>query len=141
MAARRQVPLFFQILVLLLVWGIISACNHKNTGNAGIGVDQFTAELKKGGFEIVQGYFQLWKIEDCPKSFEVMGTCYFNNPTAPYVMPVVPYWPNEYIDPATKNAFGETKEGYSTSFRFDPNEAIVIFGFLPPKAVYFGLQS
>lgn len=141
MAARRQVPLFFQILVLLLVWGIISACNHKNTGNAGIGVDQFTAELKKDGFEIAQGYFQLWKIEDCPKSFEVMGTCYFNNPTAPYVMPVVPYWPNEYIDPATKNAFGETKEGYSTSFRFDPNEAIVIFGYLPPKAVYFGLQS
>ena len=107
----------------------------------GISVDQFTAELKKGGFEVAQGYFQLWRIEDCPKSFEVMGTCYFNNPTAPYVMAVVPYWPNEFVDPATKNAFGETKDGYGTTFRFDPNEAIVIFGFLPPKAAYFGIQS
>ncbi|MDD5099844.1 MAG: hypothetical protein PHP66_02725, partial [Syntrophales bacterium] len=146
MTTRRKVLVFFRLIVLLLlvllmVWGTISACHHKTTENVGISVDQFTAELKKGGFEVARGYFQMWKIEDCPKSFEVMGTCYFNNPTAPYVMPVVPYWPNEFVDPATKNAFGETKAGYSTSFRFDPNEAIVIFGFLPPKAVYFGLQS
>jgi len=141
MATRRQVLVFFQIIALLMAWGIISSCHHKYTGNAVISVDQFTAELKKDGFEVAHGYFQMWRIEDCPKFFDVMGTCYFNNPTAPYVMSVLPFWPDEYIDPATKNAFGSTKEGYSTSFRFDPNEAIVIFGFLPPKAVYFGLQS
>ena len=146
MATRRQVLGFFQfivlfLIVLLMVWGTISACNHKTTENVGISVDQFTAELKKGSFEVAQGYFQMWRIEDCPQFFNVMGTCYFNNPTAPYVMSVLPFWPNEYIDPATKDAFGATKEDYSTSFRFDPNEAIVIFGFLPPKAVYFGLQS
>ena len=141
MAARRQILVFFQIIVLLMMGGIISACHHKNTDSAGISVDQFTAELKMDGFEVAQGYFQLWRIEDCPESFDVMGTCYFNNPTAPYVMSVLPFWPDEYIDPATKNAFGSTKLGCSTSFRFDPNEAIVIFGFLPPKAVYFGLQS
>jgi len=146
MATRRKGLGFFQLIalffiVLLMVWGIISACNHNTTDNVGISVDQFTAELKKGGFEVAQGYFQLWRIEDCPKSFEVMETCYFNNPTAPYVMAVVPYWPNEFIDPATVSAFGETDHGYGTTFRFDPNEAIVIFGFLPPKAAYFGLQS
>lgn len=146
MSARSKVLGFFQfivifIIVLLVVWETISACNHRTTENVGISVDQFTAELKKDGFEVAQGYFQMWRVEDCPKFFDVMGTCYFNNPTAPYVLSVVPFWPNEYIDPATKSAFGATKEGYSTSFRFDPNEAVVIFGFLPPKAVYFGLQS
>ena len=107
----------------------------------GISVDQFMADLKKRGFEVSQGGFQLWRIEDCPQSFEVMGTCYFNNPSAPYVLAVVPYWPDEYVDPATQGAFGATDPGYGTSFRFDPNEAIVIFGFLPPKAAYFGIQS
>lgn len=142
MATRRKVLVVFQLIVLLMVWGMLLTCfNNKVSEKVGISVDQFTAELKKSGFEVAQGYFQMWRIEDCPQFFNVMGTCYFNNPTAPYVMSVVPFWPTEYIDPATKNAFGATKEGYSTSFRFDPNEAIVIFGFLPPKAVYFGLQS
>jgi hypothetical protein len=108
---------------------------------AGNTARRLTAELRKQGFEVGEGYFQLWTIEDCPDSFEVMGTCYFNNPTAPYVFPVVPYWGDEFVDPATVGAFGETKPGYGTTFRFDPNEAIVIFGFLPPEAAYFGQQS
>ena len=98
-------------------------------------------ELKKQGFEVGEGYFQLWRIDDCPDSFAVMATCFFNNPTAPYVLPVVPYWEEEYVDPATQGAFGPTREGYGTTFRLDPNEAIVIFGFLPPEAAYFGQQS
>ena len=102
---------------------------------------RLTAGLEKRGFEVGKGYFQLWGIEQCPESFELMGTCYFNNPTAPYVLPAVPYWPDEFVDPATAGAFGETEPGYGTTFRFDPNEAIVIFGFLPPEAAYFGLQS
>jgi hypothetical protein len=114
---------------------------QKGSAEVGISVDQFTAELKERGFEAAEGYFHLWSIEDCPQSFKVMGTCYFNNPAAPYVMAVVPYWPDEYIDLATQGAFGATAHGYGTSFRFDPNEAIVIFGYLPPKAAYFGMQS
>ncbi len=99
------------------------------------------ADLKKRGFEVAGGGFQLWRIEDCPQSFEVMETCYFNNPAAPYVLAVVPYWPDEYVDPKTQGAFGATSPGYGTSFRFAPREAIVIFGWLPPKAAYFGIQS
>lgn len=107
----------------------------------GNSVDQFVADLKKRGFEVAEGGFQLWRIEDCLQSFEKMGTCYFNNPAAPYVLAVVPYWSDEYIDPATQGAFGPTDPGYGTTFRFDPREAIVIFGFLPPEAAYFGIQS
>ncbi len=114
---------------------------QKGPAEVGLTVSQFEAELKERGFQVAEGYFQLWTIQDCPQSFDVMGTCYFNNPAAPYVMAAVPYWPDEYIDPATQGAFGATDPGYGTTFRFDPNEAIVIFGYLPPKAAYFGMQS
>jgi hypothetical protein len=83
------------ILGLLTLWGASTASagsflrGEKTPGEVGISVDQFVADLKKRGFEVAQGYFQLWRIEDCPQSFAVMGTCYFNNPAAPYVMSVV----------------------------------------------------
>ncbi len=122
------------ILALLPLWEVSTA--------GPISVDQFAADLRKRGFEVAEGGFQLWSIEDCPQSFAVMGTCYFNNPAAPYVMAVVPYWlPEEYVDPTTQGAFGSTEPGYGTTFRFDPKEAIVIFGWLPPKAAYFAIQS
>ena len=70
-----------------------------------------------------------------------MGNCYGNNPAAPYVLFSVPRWPEEFIDPATDEAFGLHLDGYSTSYRLDPREAIVILGILPPPASYFGFQS
>jgi len=102
---------------------------------------QLMADLKKQGFEVSQGYFKLYTNDYCPYSFEVMHTCYGNNPAAPYVLFSVPPWPKEYVDPETIEACGPNKEGYITSYRFDPQEAIVIFGVLPPPAAYFGLQT
>jgi hypothetical protein len=138
---------FMFILCLLAPWGATTASaggilpGEKAAAGVGISADRFMADLKKRGFEVAEGGLQLWSIEDCPQSFQVMGTCYFNNPAAPYVMAVVPYWRDEYIDPSTQGAFGATESGYGTTFRFDPNEAIVIFGVLPPKAAYLGIQS
>lgn len=135
------------ILGLLVLGGApaASAANvpttKKISPEVGISVDQFKVHLEKRGFEVAEGYFKLYRIEDCPQSFEVMETCYFNNPAAPYVLPVVPFWPDEFVDPATKGAWGATDPGYGVTFRFDPNEAIVIFGTLPPQAAYFGLQT
>lgn len=97
--------------------------------------------LKKQGFEVSRGYFKLYTKDDCQYSYAVMQTCYGNNPAAPYVMSVVPAWPDEFVDPATQGAFGPTVEGYSGSYRLDPREAIVILGLLPPPAAYFGLQT
>jgi hypothetical protein len=97
--------------------------------------------LTANGFEVTRGYFRLYTQEDCEYSYEVMGTCYGNNPAAPYVMFAVQPWPEEFVDPATENAAGLTWEGYSSTFRFDPREAIVILGQLPPPAAYFGLQT
>jgi hypothetical protein len=54
---------------------------------------------------------------------------------------VVQSWPEEFVDPATANALGRTRPGYSSTYRLDPREAIVVLGELPPQARYFGLQS
>ena len=45
------------------------------------------AELKQQGFEVKEGYFNLWGIEQCPETFELMGTCFFNNPATPVCGP------------------------------------------------------
>ncbi len=98
-------------------------------------------DMESQGFEVLSGYFKLYTEDDCASSFEVMGTCYANNPAAPYVLPVLPYWPDEHRDAATQGGFGPTQEGYTVSHRLDPHEAILIMGVLPPPAAYFGLQS
>jgi hypothetical protein len=108
-------------------------------------VDRIAQELALGleeqSFETQSGYFKLYTPDDCADSYAVMRTCYGNNPSAPYVLPVLPYWPDEYRDPATKGAFGPVKEGHTVFYRLDPHEAILIMGVLPPPAAYFGLQS
>ena len=43
----------------------------------------------------------------------MLKNCLQANPAAPYVMPVVKSWPDEYVDPAMVNAFVETDPGFS----------------------------
>jgi len=73
--------------------------------------------LKQQGYEVERGYFKLYTEEDCPTSFQELGNCYGNNPAAPYVLFSVPSWPEEFIDPATDEAFGLNLDGYSTLAR------------------------
>ena len=135
------------VFPLLLSWGppLVSSQSSLPENKVSAGVESqaqhLMADLKKQGFEVSQGYFRLYTNDDCPYSFAEMHSCYGNNPAAPYVTFSVPPWPKEYVDPATDLALGPNKEGYSTSYRFDPNEAIVILGLLPPPADYFGLQT
>lgn len=104
-------------------------------------VDLVTMELVKRGFQVTRGYFRLYTQDDCQYSFPVMHSCYGNNPAAPYVNFAVQPWPEEFVDPATVNAVGLLKEGYTGTFRFDPKEAVLVFGRMPPPAAYFGLQT
>ncbi len=103
-------------------------------------------QLDKQGYEILRGYFKLYTNNDCDLSYSVMHTCYANNPAAPYVLPLLPAWPDqpgpgEWVDPATIGAFGITAKGYNGSYRLDPREAIVILAQMPPPAAFFGLKT
>ena len=97
--------------------------------------------FKQQGYEVARGYFKLYTQDDCPYTYQVLHTCLGNNPAAPYVIPVVPPWPDEWVDPGTAGMIGPTVEGYNASYRLDPREAIVILAQLPPPARYFGLQT
>ncbi len=99
------------------------------------------SDLTDQGYEVQRGYLKLYTIDDCQYSYRVMESCYGNNPAAPYVLSAVPYWDNEFRDPATYDAFGPTKDGHGITFRFDRSEAVLIFGVLPPPAAYFGFQT
>jgi hypothetical protein len=102
---------------------------------------RLTRDLRRGDYQVAQGYMKLYTKADCAFSYRVMKSCFANNPAAPYIVPVLPSWPDEYVDPATVNAFGKTRRGYSVSYRLDPKEAIVILGVLPPPGRYLGFQS
>lgn len=107
---------------------------------------QFTSalvrDLKQKRLRVTRGYMKLYTTDDCEEySYPVMKNCFANNPAAPYILPIVKSWPDEYVDPATVNAFGKTRPGYSATYRLDPREAIVVFGKLPPPARYMGLES
>jgi hypothetical protein len=103
---------------------------------------RLTHQLEAQGYTVARGYVKLYTAADCDWSYTIMGTCYSNNPAAPYVVPVLPTWPDEWLDSKlAAGVFGPTHEGYSATFRLDPREAIVILGRLPPPAKYFGLQT
>jgi hypothetical protein len=54
--------------------------------------------LRQQGYEVARGYFKLYTQDDCPDSYQVLHSCLGNNPAAPYVVPIVPPWPDEWVD-------------------------------------------
>ena len=145
----RLITLFclLSILALLPLWAAYPASagsvlpKNKVPGSIESTARRLTNSLRKSGFEVKRGYFTLYTINDCQYSFDVLKTCFYNNPAAPYIFPDVPFWDDEFMDEATINAFGVTEPGYSVTYRFDPREAIVILAKMPPPAKYFGLQT
>jgi len=100
------------------------------------------ASLMASGFEVSEGYPMLYTQKDCiDHTYPTLKNCFQANPAAPYVVPVLKLWPNEYMDPALVNAFVETDPGYTVTYRLDPREAIVIYGQMPPPGRYMGLQT
>jgi hypothetical protein len=76
-------------------------------------------------------------VEDC----ETLPDCYGNNPTSPYLFFSLPPHPDDpdSLPPSTSGPLPKVPEGMLPSYRLEANEALVLFGELPPKAKYFGL--
>lgn len=139
------------ILILLHFAGCSSSTSNKTPANSPptnnvpayveAQAQNLIAELEARGFEVSRGYFKLYTESDYPYSYAEMGSCYANNPAAPYIYFAVPAWNDEYTDPATKYALGKLYGDYRATVRFDPKEAILIFGIMPPPASYFGMQT
>ncbi len=94
---KFMVCLFFAISLLFLASASARAGNvmsaNKVPGQVESKARRLMHDLKKEGFEVGRGYFKLWTVNDCDYTFNKMGTCYGNNPAAPYVIVTLPPWP------------------------------------------------
>lgn len=104
-------------------------------------VQLFKADLVSKGYAIERGYWTLWGAEDCKYPLQTMGFCYGNNPTAPYLLAVVPQWKDEYSDQRMHHALSAFQRNMNGIYRLDPKEALVIAAEMPPVARYFALGS
>jgi hypothetical protein len=97
--------------------------------------------LEVNGFAVARGYWTLWGVDDCKYPLQTLGYCYGNNPTAPYVLAVLPLWKDEYVDPKFYHILNNPPRNMTSTYRLDPREALVIAAQLPPPARYFGIGS
>ena len=104
-------------------------------------VRQVTGDLTGNGYEVKRGYWALWGSDQCKYTVRVLGRCFGPNPTAPYAVPFVPPWRDEYVDDTLHNVFGPERRGYSPIFRLHETEALVILAEMPPPGAYLGLQT
>lgn len=104
-------------------------------------VEKLKTDLSSRGYDVAQGEFHLFTINDCKYAIRSIGNCLGNNPTAPYVIPTVPLWPDEYVDKNMANLLGPVAENMGWTYRLSERDAIVILGLLPPAGRYFGVQS
>ncbi|MGK2906488.1 MAG: hypothetical protein ACSLFH_09115 [Desulfuromonadales bacterium] len=145
MSQKSKIGYLLGVAVLLSGFALSPQALGRAVASDGQQEDEFTeafiADLAASGFQVSQGYPALYTQQDCyERTYPILKNCFQANPAAPYIIPVVKSWPDEYVDPATENAFVETDPGYSASYRLDPREAIVIYGPMPPPGRYMGLQ-
>lgn len=99
------------------------------------------ARLGPRGYEVALGGTTLFTIDDCNYTVATIGNCMGPNPAAPYVIPVVPPWPDEYVDASMTNLLGPLPRQARGTYRLGNREAVLVLGWLPPPGKYFGIQS
>lgn len=104
-------------------------------------VQLFKADLASKGYAIERGYWTLWGAEDCKFPLQTVGFCYGNNPTAPYILAVLPHWKDEFSDQQMHHGVSAFQRNMNGIYRLDPQEALVVAAEMPPPARYFGLGS
>jgi hypothetical protein len=134
------------VLGILLVIGVSLAKAEPGNGSGTATPDPITEVLinsmQSDGFQVSQGYAQLYSLPQCIRyTYPAFKNCFLANPAAPYVVPVLRAWPDEYIDPGEVDSILDTEPGFTTMFRLDPTEAILIYGRMPPPGRYMGLQT
>jgi hypothetical protein len=104
-------------------------------------VKNFRIDLETRGYQVAQRNWHLFTIEDCKFPLETIGICMGNNPAAPYVIPTLPLWPDEFVDDTMKDLLGPTQGDTWWTYRLDEREALVVLAQLPPPGRYFSIET
>lgn len=159
----------WSLLVLLLMWlplassagpgsGVLRAVKPVSNAGAAHAMDPlskanrlpaslertvraFKQEVGARGFEVARGYWTLWGAEDCRYAIQSVGICYGNNPTAPYVIAVVPPWSDEYVEQRFQHVLMQPRRNMVANYRLGEREALVVMAQMPPSARYFGVHT
>ncbi len=104
-------------------------------------VRDFQAALAAQGYEVARGHWTLWSVDDCKFPLQTIGHCYGNNPTAPYVLAMLPHWNDEFVDTSLHRTLTDDWGNVTPNYRLGEREALVVMAELPPPARYFGIQT
>jgi len=99
--------------------------------------------LTSFGYSVVQGNVYLFENSACPQFVGIFGSCFGNNPAAPYVIPQPPI-EDSYVDPyygVPLNTPGPNGVTTNMAYRLSDKDALVTIVKFPPKGAYFGYQS
>jgi hypothetical protein len=104
-------------------------------------VQKFQSALQAEGYEVARGYWTLWSVDDCKFPLQTIGHCYGNNPTAPYVLAMLPHWSDEFVDKSLHRTLTDDWGNITPNYRLGAREAVVVLAEFPPPARYFGIQT
>lgn len=97
--------------------------------------------LEANGYQTARGYWELFAAEDCKYAIQTIGNCYGNNPTAPYVLAMLPHWNDEFVDQKLHHLLAAGQRNMTPTYRLGEREALVILAEMPPPARYFGIAT
>lgn len=120
-----------------------SASSGGSSGNQPKSFQSWVQDLPSSGYNVSQGSSFLLTDEQCALFDQVFGSCFANNPAAPYLIPQPPNG-NAYMDPYYTSQFagtGPTGDTTNVFYRLSDNDALVTLLQLPPRAAYLGYVS
>ncbi|MBF0281708.1 MAG: hypothetical protein HQM07_03990 [Zetaproteobacteria bacterium] len=131
-------PLLFTSLILLF-----SGCINGGNQSSAEQWQAWVTKLTGNGYTVTNGSAFLVDSAGCTNFINVFGTCWGNNPAAPYIVPLPPV-DNSYINPIYGTPFNTiTTNGNTVNlfYRLADTDALVTVVSLPPRAAYMGYQS
>lgn len=131
-------------LALLLATSCSSGSSTSSaSSNTMSSYSNWVNSLNTTGYSVTQGSIFLFSNSDCPLFVGIFGSCFGNNPAAPYIIPQLPI-ESAFVDPYyAQQLIESTPNGTPTDiiFRLSDHDAMVTLVAYPPKGAYFGYQS
>lgn len=116
-------------------------------------IEQITKNIQQAlgqaNYDFKMGKPYLFNICTCETVLPAFKNCFGNNPAAPYVIPLVPHFESYPDSDGTTEAYSygpsmqldPSDDSVYATFRVRPDEAIMMFGLMPPQGAYLGFET
>ncbi len=118
-----------------------AVCAHNNHHQTIQDYSQWINSLP-GTYNVAQGNAYLMLNSECPLYVSIFGSCFGQNPAAPYIIPQPPI-ENSYVDPYYAVPLNTPGPDGTTNiiYRLSDQDALVTIVSYPPEAAFFGYVS